>query len=108
MVDEVDTQELSCVHQLFRDDDICIARQEAARRMVVHENDRCGRVFKCWAEDFSWMHNVRINGSNRNDLVVDDLVVVVQVNSTQVFFRKIVHVFGMVENILCRADDFRT
>ena len=72
----------------------------------MYQNDsRCG-VFKRRSEYFAGMDDICVDGSNRNDFVMDNLVVTVQIDTAQVFLGEVPHILCVLVDVVCGSDDF--
>src|SRR5437773_12102357 len=99
MVNQFDPHGLTHFYDPLRYLNILSARLEYARRMVVDKDDRRCTHRDSGAEDLSRMDNVGVDSANRNDFIMDNLVVAIEVETAQVLLSPPSHVERVFEGL---------
>ena len=99
VIEEVNAHDFPRLYDLAGDFDIRVAWRCRPRGMVVREDYSRRSVFDRGLEHFARMDEVRIYGADRDRLIVDDLLAVVQIYAPEVFFGEILHIPEIMKHV---------
>ena len=105
MVEHIDAENLPCAYELFGDLDVFLARQWISRRVIMSEDNCCRAILYTRSENLPRMDDVRVDRTDRDDFVMNDAVMTVEIQSAQVFLGQSAHIVEIIVGVLCCAND---
>src|SRR5581483_3499355 len=106
VIQEPDSEHFPGFNDLTGYGEVRIARLGNTRRMVMGKNQRRRRKFESRSEHFARMNDVRGQCSDRNEFVMDKLIVAIEIEATKMLLRQIAHVFQIFINLARGPDNY--